>query len=59
MVVDGRAGVLFLDGSSARAIGGVTARFANGGLVALGAEFSGIGGNASIWIYPVRASVPF
>jgi hypothetical protein len=28
-------------------------------ILALGTEFSGIGGNASIWIYRARASVPF
>lgn len=48
-----------LDGFSARAIGGVTAKFANGGQIALGTEFSGIGANANLWIYRARASVPF
>jgi Autotransporter beta-domain/Bacterial Ig-like domain (group 3) len=55
----GLPGAVVLDGFSARAIGGVTAKFANGGQIALGTEFSGIGGNASIWIYRARASVPF
>jgi autotransporter-like protein len=55
----GLPGAVVLEGFSARAIGGVTAKFANGGQIALGTEFSGIGGNASIWIYRARASVPF
>ena len=55
----GLPGAVVLDGFSARAIGGVTAKFANGGQIALGTEFGGIGGNASIWIYRARASVPF
>ncbi|WP_424630519.1 Ig-like domain repeat protein [Bradyrhizobium sp. SYSU BS000235] len=57
--VSGLPGAVVLDGFSARAIGGVTAKFADGGQLALGTEFSGIGGNASIWIYRARASVPF
>jgi hypothetical protein len=48
-----------LDGWSARAIGGVAAKFANGAQVAVGGERSGIGGNFSIWTYRARASVPF
>ncbi|WP_342728508.1 Ig-like domain repeat protein [Bradyrhizobium sp. B097] len=59
LAASGLPGAVVLEGFSARAIGGVTARFANGGQVALGAEFGGIGGNASIWIYRARASVPF
>ena len=55
----GLPGAVVLEGFSARAIGGVTAKFANGGQIALGTEFSGIGGNACIWIYRARASVPF
>jgi hypothetical protein len=55
----GLPGAVVLDGFSARAIGGVTAKFANGGQIALGTEFGGIGGNASVWIYRARASVPF
>ncbi|SEN20413.1 hypothetical protein SAMN05443254_106469 [Bradyrhizobium sp. OK095] len=37
----------------------MTARFGNGSTIALGAEFSGIGGNASVWTYRARGSVPF
>ncbi|HEX7925754.1 MAG TPA: Ig-like domain repeat protein, partial [Bradyrhizobium sp.] len=59
LAASGLPGAVVLDGFSARAIGGVTARFANGGQVALGAEFAGIGGSASVWIYRARASVPF
>jgi hypothetical protein len=55
----GLPGTVVLEGFSARAIGGITAKFANGGQIALGTEYSGIGGNASIWIYRARASVPF
>ena len=51
----GRARGLF----GARAIAALTAKFANGGQIALGTEFSAIGGNACIWIYlaqePARA----
>lgn len=59
LAASGLPGAVVLDGFSARAIGGVTAKFANGGTIALGAEFSGIGGDASIWTYRARASVPF
>jgi Bacterial Ig-like domain (group 3)/Autotransporter beta-domain len=48
-----------LDGWSARAVGGVAARFGSGAQIAAGAERSGIGGNFALWIYRVRASVPF
>ncbi|SEO08139.1 conserved repeat domain-containing protein [Bradyrhizobium sp. OK095] len=48
-----------LDGWSARAVGGVTAQFANGGQIALGAERAGLGGNVGLWTYRARASVPF
>jgi outer membrane autotransporter protein len=59
LAASGLPGAVVLDGFSARAIGGVTGKFANGGTIALGAEFSGIGGDASIWTYRARASVPF
>jgi hypothetical protein len=59
VAASGLPGAVVLDGFSARAIGGVTAKFVNGGQIALGTEFSGIGGNASIWIYRARATVPF
>lgn len=48
-----------LDGWSARAIGGVAAKFSNGAQVAIGGERSGIGGNFGLWTYRARASVPF
>ena len=51
--------VFVLDGWSARATGGVTARFANGGQVSIGGERSGIGGNFALWTYRARASLPF
>ncbi|WP_240535211.1 Ig-like domain repeat protein [Bradyrhizobium sp. YR681] len=51
--------VYALDGWSARAVGGVTAQFANGGQLALGAERAGLGGNVGLWTYRARASVPF
>jgi len=50
---------LILDGWSARAIGGLAARFSNGAQLAVGGEHSGIGGNVAIWTYRARASVPF
>jgi hypothetical protein len=48
-----------LDGWSARAIGGVAAKFNCGGQFAVGFERSGIGGNFGFWTYRARASVPF
>jgi Bacterial Ig-like domain (group 3)/Autotransporter beta-domain len=51
--------MIVLDGGSARAIGGVAAKFANGAQVAVGGERSGIGGNFGLWTYRARASVPF
>jgi Bacterial Ig-like domain (group 3)/Autotransporter beta-domain/Immunoglobulin I-set domain len=50
---------LILDGWSARATGGVTARFGNGAQVAIGVERAGIGGSFGLWTYRARASVPF
>jgi hypothetical protein len=50
---------LFFDGWSARATGGVTARFGNGAQIAVGAERSGIGSNFGLWTYRARASIPF
>ena len=49
----------FLEGWSARATGGVAARFDNGVAVSFGGEFGGIGGNTQIWTFRGRASVPF
>jgi hypothetical protein len=48
-----------LDGWSARATGGVAARFANGAAIAVGAELGGLGGNAQIWTFRGRGSLPF
>jgi len=48
-----------LDGWSARAVGGLTAKFGNGAQIAVGAERSGIGANFGLWTYRVRVSVPF
>ena len=48
-----------LDGWSARATGGVAAKFNGGGQLAVGFERSGIGGNFGFWTYRARASVPF
>ena len=48
-----------LDGWSARANGGIAAKFSNGAQIAVSAERSGIGGNFGFWTYRVRASVPF
>jgi hypothetical protein len=49
----------FLDGWSARATAGVSAKFANGAAVALGGEYGGIGNAIHVWTYHVRAAVPF
>jgi hypothetical protein len=51
--------IYVLDGWSARAVGGVTARFANGGQIGVGAERAGISGNFGLWTYRARASIPF
>jgi hypothetical protein len=53
------ASVPLLDGWSARATGGVAANLGNEAIVALGAEFGGIGSNVQIWTFRGRASVPF
>ncbi|MFB9262433.1 Ig-like domain repeat protein [Bradyrhizobium erythrophlei] len=50
---------LVLSGWSARASGGLTARFDNGAQIAVGGERSGIGGSFGLWTYRARASVPF
>jgi hypothetical protein len=49
----------FIDGWSARATGGLAARFGNGAAVAFGAELGGIGSNIQIWSFRGRGSVPF
>jgi Bacterial Ig-like domain (group 3)/Autotransporter beta-domain/IPT/TIG domain len=48
-----------LDGWSARATGGIAARFHGGGTIAFGAELGGIGASAQIWTFRGRGSVPF
>ena len=50
---------LIIDGWSARAVGGLTAKFGNGAQIALGAERGGIGGNFALWTYRARANLPF
>jgi uncharacterized repeat protein (TIGR01451 family) len=55
----GLPGGLVFDGFSARAVGGVSASFAGGAQVTVGAERSGLGGNFALWTYRARASVPF
>jgi hypothetical protein len=39
--------------------GGVGMKFASGGLVGLGAEYGGIGGNFQTWTFKAKAQVPF
>jgi hypothetical protein len=51
--------IYVLDGWSARAVGGVTARFANGAQISVGGERGGIGGDFALWTYRARASIPF
>jgi hypothetical protein len=53
------ASVPLLEGWSARATGGMVARFAGGAQAAIGAEFGGIGGNVQIWTFRARGSIPF
>jgi outer membrane autotransporter protein len=48
-----------LDGWSARTTFGLVATFQNGVAGSFGGEYSGIGGNAQIWTFRGRASVPF
>ncbi|WP_426422066.1 Ig-like domain repeat protein [Bradyrhizobium genosp. A] len=63
---DGRAAIsslvpaaLVQDGWSARAVGGISARFVGGAQVAIGTERAGIGSNFALWTYRARASIPF
>jgi outer membrane autotransporter protein len=51
--------IFVLDGWSARAVGGVTARFTGGAQISVGAERGGIGGDFALWTYRARASIPF
>jgi Autotransporter beta-domain len=48
-----------LDGWSARATGGIAARFHGGGTIAFGAELGGLGSSTQIWTFRGRGSVPF
>jgi hypothetical protein len=50
---------LVVDGWSARAIGGLSARFGAGAQAELGVERGGLGGNFAAWTYRARVSVPF
>jgi hypothetical protein len=38
---------------------GLGIKFASGGMVALGAEYGGIGSNFETWTYKAKAQVPF
>ena len=57
--IPGAIPFIVLDGWSARAIGGLTAKFDNGAQLAIGAERGGIGGSFGLWTYRARASLPF
>jgi outer membrane autotransporter protein len=48
-----------LDGWSARAAGGLVARFGDGATVAIGAELGGLGSDVKIWTFRGRGSIPF
>ncbi|NEV01228.1 hypothetical protein FNJ47_36900 [Bradyrhizobium sp. UFLA 03-164] len=48
-----------LQGWSARATGGLAARFPGGAGVAIGGEFGGLGSNTQIWTLSAKANVPF
>jgi hypothetical protein len=48
-----------LQGWSARMTTGLGIKFASGGMVALGAEYGGIGSNFETWTYKAKAQVPF
>jgi hypothetical protein len=51
--------VPLLDGWSARAAGGLAAKFSNGAAFTFGGELGGIGSNIQIWTWRARGSVPF
>jgi hypothetical protein len=59
VVGSGIPAAVVLDGWSARANGGVTAKFGGGAQLSVGAERSGIGDSFGFWTYRARASVPF
>jgi hypothetical protein len=46
-------------GLAARVTTGLGIKFASGGMVALGAEYGGIGGNLETWTYKAKGQVPF
>lgn len=48
-----------IDGWSARAIGGITAKLGDGGQISLSGERGGIGGHFELWTYRARASIAF
>jgi len=48
-----------LQGWSARMTGGLGMKFASGGVVGLGAEYGGLGGNFQTWTFKAKAQVPF
>jgi hypothetical protein len=53
------ASVPLLDDWSARAAGGLAAKFSNGAAFTFGGELGGIGSNIQIWTWRARGSVPF
>ena len=57
--VTGLSSVPLLQGSSARATGGLAMTFGGGSQVAVDGEYDGIGGNVHVWTYRARGSVPF
>jgi hypothetical protein len=59
VAASGLPAAIVLDGWSARATGGIAAKFGDGGQIAVGAERAGIGGSFGFWTYRARASVPF
>jgi hypothetical protein len=59
IAIAGIPAAFVLEGWSARATGGIAARFGNGGQITIGGERGGIGGNAGLWTDRARASVPF
>ncbi|WP_295854411.1 IPT/TIG domain-containing protein [Tardiphaga sp.] len=48
-----------LQGWSARATGGISARFPGGAGVGVGAELGGMGSNTRIWTFSAKARLPF
>jgi hypothetical protein len=48
-----------LQGWSARMVGGLGARFSEGGAIGLGGEYGGLGSDTRTWTVKARAQVPF